>query len=71
MERVGEEHIFEKDGQVSCNGGRRDKSKPESTGALEEGGDRVGESRDGVDGVGEIREGVNRKTKVEADGEGA
>ena len=49
MEREGEEHISEMDGQVSCNRGRRDISKPEITGATEEDGDRVGESRDRAD----------------------
>ena len=58
-ERVGEEHISETEGQVSCNRGRRKTSKPMITSASEEGGDKVGESRDGVDGV----------TKAKADGE--
>ena len=49
MERVGEEHISEMDRQVSCNGGRREISNPEITGASEEDGDGAGESKDGAD----------------------
>ena len=44
-ERVGEEHISETEGQVICNGGRREMSKPDTTGTA--GGDR--ESKDGTD----------------------
>ena len=69
MERVGEAHISETEGQVRCNRGRRETSKPEITGLLEEDKDRVGENWDGVDRVGESWDGVDRETKTEADRE--
>ena len=58
MEREGEEHILETEGQVICNGGSIEMSKPEITGTLEEGGDRdnwggeFGETKAEADGVG-------------------
>ena len=39
-EKVGEEHISETKGQVICNRGRREMSKPDITGMSEGGGDR-------------------------------
>ena len=41
--------MSERDGQASCKEDRRDTSKPEITGALKEGEDRVGESREVAD----------------------
>ena len=43
MERVGEEHISEKEGLVICNRGRREMLKPDITGTSGGGGD----SKDG------------------------
>ena len=46
---MNEEHILETDRQVSCNGGRREISNPETKGASVEDGEGVGESEDGAD----------------------
>ena len=58
MEMKREKHISVTEGQVICNGGRREMSKPEITGTSEEGGD-------GDNWGGEFGE-----TKAEGDGEG-
>ena len=47
-DRIGEEHISEMEGQVSCNGGRREISNPEIRGASKEDRDGAGESKDEV-----------------------
>ena len=79
-EKVGEEHISETEGQVSCKGGRREISNTEITGVSEEDGDGAGESKDGADPGRNSSIGVKPRystnatldgeTKAEADGEG-